>query len=551
MSEFWQQQYLLPGLGLGWSAVAAGMPILVLVFLLGVLRKPVWVAGLYGLGATFLMAIGLYRMPPLTALSAVTYGAAFALFPISWIVFWAIVLYRMTVETGKFAIIRDSIGRLTNDTRIQALMIAFALGAFLEGAGGFGTPVAIAAAMLTGLGFSPLRASAVSLLANAAPGAFGAVGIPVITLAGVTGFPTASLSRVVSRICSPVSLILPAYMIAATEGLPALSGAWAVTLAIGFSFALVQLLVSSYLGPQLTDILSALAAFAVIVLLLRMGWIPKARAFAKESAVGEHPSGQKSDQKQSVIRGSEVFGAWFPYALLIVCVLLWGLRPFQLMLDKANFALRWPFLDQAIVLMPPVVAKPATLHALFQVNWLSGAGTACMAATLLSAVYLGMSVRRFLILLSQACRQLAFPTLTVVLVLGIAFLMSDSGATGTLGLAFAATGRLFPLFSVLLGWLGVFLTGSDTSSNALFGSLQVVSAQRLGLDPVLMSSANAVGGAMGKMISLQAIAVAAAATDLSEADQTRLFRFTLRHSAILVSMVGLLILMFTWYVRMK
>jgi lactate permease len=551
MNMFWQQQYLLPGLGLGWSAVAASMPILVLLFLLGVLRKPVWVAEFYGLGVTFLMAIGLYRMPPVIALGAVTHGAAFGLFPISWIVFWAIVLYRMTVETGKFAIIRDSIGRLTEDTRMQGLMIAFALGAFLEGAGGFGTPVAIAAAMLTGLGFSPLRASAVSLLANAAPGAFGALGIPVITLAAVTGLPTGSLSTLVSRICSPVSLILPAYIIAATEGLPALSGAWAAAIAIGFSFASVQLLVSSYLGPQLTDILSALAAFAVMVLMQRMGWLPKARAFDKESGIGESPTGQESDQKHSFVRSSEVLGAWFPYILLVVCVLLWGWRPVQLMLDSANFTFRWPFLDQAILLMPPVVSKPTSLHAMFLVNWLSGAGTACMAATLLSAVYLGMSVRRFLALLSQICRQLAFPTLTVVLVLGIAFLMNDSGATGTLGLAFAATGRLFPFFSVLLGWLGVFLTGSDTSSNALFGSLQVVSAKRLCLDPMLMSSANAVGGAMGKMISLQAIAVAAAATDLTEAEQTRLFRFALRHSAFLVSMVGLLTLLFTWYAGRK
>jgi L-lactate transport len=550
----WSQTYLLFRLGPGLSALVAAVPIFTLLFLLGAMRKPAWMAGLIGLSVTFLLAIFGYHMPFVTAVSAMANGAAFGLLPISWIVFWAIALYRMTVETGKFEIIRDSIGRLTSDSRLQALLIAFAFGAFLEGASGFGTPVAIAAAMLTGLGFSPFRAAALSLLANAAPGAFGAIGIPVITLAETTGLPLGSLSISVSRICSPIAFIIPAYLIFAMSGLKALSGVWLPTLVAGTLFAGVQLLVSTYLGPQLTDILAAIAAIAGLILLFRF-WTPK-EEYSASGAILESKTAVVSDGKVVSIvspedpvpqhRLSEVLYAWSPYGLLVMCVLLWGMKPVQLILNKASIIFPWPYLHDVVQRMPPVVAAPTAYHATFNCNWLAAAGTSCMIATVLSAFCLKVSPMRFTRLMVTVMRQLILPTITVTSVLAIAFLMNYSGATATLGLAFAKTSVLFPFFSVLLGWLGVFLTGSDTSSNALFGNLQVVTASRLGLSQVLMSSANSVGGAMGKMISLQTIAVAAAATGMSAHDQSRLFRFTFKHSIVLVSIVGVLALLYAY-----
>jgi L-lactate transport len=561
----WTQRYLLFGVGLWPSALFAALPIFTLFFLLGVMRKAAWIAGLSGLAVTFLLAIFGYHMPAITAMSTAANGAAFGILPITWIVFWVIVLYRMTVDTGKFDIIRDSVGRLTDDPRLQALLIAFAFGAFLEGAAGFGTPVAIAAAMLTGLGFSPFRASAIALLSNTAPGAFGAIGIPVITLATTTDLPLGRLSTLVSRICSPVSLIMPAYVILAMGGTEGLSDIWLHALIAGVLFAVVQLSVSTYLGPQLTDILSALAAVAGLVLLFRF-YHPKehlsAAAFRGKDAQSDSmlspPSSAPGSEtalaktpKELVPRpnlGVTLY-AWLPYMILVVCVLLWGLKPVQVVFDRAGILFPWPFLHNVVQRMPPIVPVPSPYPAIFNINWLSAAGTACMIATLLSAVCLKMTPLGFLRLLAAVAHQLTRSAITIASVLGIAFLMNYCGATATLGLAFAATGKLFPFFSVLLGWLGVFLTGSDTSSNALFGSLQVVTSNRLGLDPILMSSANAVGGAMGKMISLQTIAVAAAATGMSVHDQSKLFRFTLKHSVVLVLIVSTVVLLLAYLSR--
>ena len=557
----WTQRYLLLGDGLWISALFAALPIFALLLLLGVMRKPAWKAGIAGLAVTFLLAILGYHMPAVLAVSAVANGAAFGLLPITWIVFWVIVLYRMTVDTGKFDIIRDSIGRLTTDARLQALLIAFAFGAFLEGAAGFGTPVAIAAAMLTGLGFSPFRSAALALLSNTAPGAFGAIGIPVITLAATAGLPLGRLSTLVSRICSPVSLIIPAYVILAMGGFQSLSGIWLHVLTAGVLFAAVQVFVSTYLGPQLTDILSALAAFAGLVLLIRFHR-PKqhlaAATFRGNAAQSDRDltsaecAGAAAERSEELVprhTSGTIFYAWLPYVILVACVLLWGLNPVQVVFDRGRILIPWPYLHNAVQRTPPVIAVAAPYPAIFNLNLISAAGTACMVATLLSAGCLKIAPRRLLHLLWSVAHQLMRPTITIVTVLGIAFLMNYCGATATLGLTFAATGKLFPFFSVLLGWLGVFLTGSDTSSNALFGSLQVVTANRLGLDPILMSSANAVGGAMGKMISLQTIAVAAAATGMSVEDQSRLFRFTLRHSVVLVLIVSAVVLLLTYLFR--
>ncbi len=531
----WQQSYTPVGGSLGLSVLAAAFPIFVLLLLIGVLRKPAWVASLAGLAAAILVAITAYGMPATTVASATLYGAAFGLFPIGWIVFWAIVLYRLTLETGKFEIIKDSIGSLTGDHRLQALLIAFSFSAFLEGATGFGTPVAVAAAMLTGLGFSPFYAAGICLLANTAPVAFGSIGIPLVTLHAITGLPLAALSANVGRICAPVSLILPAYLILAMGGWRALRGVLPAAALCGIAFASTQFLVSTYLGPYLTDILGSLAAISVLVLLLQF-WRPK-EVFLLGSAT------ERSQIRRPM---GEVALAWSPYILLVLFVLLWGFDSCKALLNQATQVILWPGLHNHILKMPPVTAAPLPFEAKYTLNYLSASGTACMFATMMSAMVLRVSVGRYLRLIGSVAHQLRFSMLTIASVLGLAFLMNYSGSTATLGLAFASTGALFPFFSAMLGWLGVFLTGSDTSANALFGSLQEVTAQRLHLNPVLMAASNSSGGVMGKMISLQSIAVAAAATGMAASEEAKLFRFTLRHSVFLASVIGLIVMFYAY-----
>jgi L-lactate transport len=451
------------------------------------------------------------------------------------------VLYQVTVRTAKFEVIKDSIGTITSDTRLQALLIAFAFGAFLEGCAGFGTPVAVAAAMMVGLGFAPLYASSICLLANTAPVAFGSIGIPIITLAGITGLSVNRLSADVGRISAPISFLLPTYIVLVTSGSAAVVEVWPAVLACGGAFALVQFLVSTLIGPQLTDVLSSVAAMAALMLLLRF-WTPPNTNAADTAAIPERGARRQHSRR-------EIWSAWMPYGLLVFFVLAWGYQPLQTALNKVTFIFGWPGLHNEILRRPPVVHAVSLYGALFNLNWLSASGTACMFAALGAAVVARMRVKAFAEEFLSVARKLIYPTITVAAMLGMAFVMNYSGATGTLGLAFSATGRVFPFFSPLMGWLGVFLTGSDTASNALFGNLQVVSATRLGFDPVLIAAANSAGGVMGKMISLQTIAVAAAATGMSVSDQARLFRFTLRHSILLATVVGLEVLVYAYVFR--
>jgi lactate permease len=515
----------------------AAIPLVVLLVLLGGFRKPGWLAALAALATAFGVVTTVYGMPVPLALSASAYGAAFGLFPICWIMFWSIVLYRMTLATNRFDIIKDSIGNLTGDRRLQALLIAFCFGAFVEGAAGFGAPVAVAAAMLTGLGFSPFYAAGICLLANTAPVAFGSIGIPVITLAGITGLKPELLSAMVGRICAPLSLFIPAYLVAVMGGWRALRGVWRAAAACGIAFAATQLLVSNLLGPQLTDILASLAGICALIAVLKK-WRPKDRfalpGDSQEASLPPHHT------------AGEVFSAWLPYDLLVVCVLAWGNDWAKPLLGRWTFVLDWPLLHNAVVQQAPAVAHAGPYAARYTVNWLAASGTACMLACLLTAVVARMRPALFLQVVGETAVQLARPILTVSTVLALAFLMNYSGATATLGLALAGTGAAFPFFSALLGWIGVFLTGSDTSANALFGSLQVVTANRLGLSPVLMAAANSSGGVMGKMISLQSIAVAVAATGLAQGDESRLFRFTLKHSVLLASIIGVIVLFYAY-----
>jgi len=555
----WEHNYQPIADSLGMSALVAVIPIVVLFVMLGALRKPAWMSALAALVSAFIIALTAYGMPlKLTVLSAL-YGAAFGLFPIAWIVFSSIFLYRLAVDTGKFEIIKSSIGGLTDDRRLQALFIAFSFGAFIEGAAGFGAPVAVSGAMLAGLGFNPFYAAGICLLANTAPVAFGSIGTPVITLANVTGLPLQALSSMVGRLCAMLSVIIPGYLMIVMVGRKKAAGVLPAIIACGVSFAGVQLYVSNYLGPELTDIMSSLACIGVMVLVMKV-WKPKEIMRLE----GDKPL-SVTIEKHS---GSQVFMAWLPYMLLVLAVLTFGepsvkskinawtdgfmsdslrAEPVTHPTVPARYnRIMVPGLHNMITQVPPVVPKNTQYGALFELNWLTASGTACFIAAIAAALFLGVGPRKFGGIYVATFKQLSKAILTIACMLGLAYLMNYSGMTSTLGLSLAGTGKLFPFFSAFVGWLGVFLTGSDTSANALFGNLQVVTANALGLNPILTASVNSAAGVMGKMISIQSIAVAVAATGMTTADESRLFRFTIKHSILLMVVMGLISMMFAY-----
>jgi lactate permease len=548
----WQHNYQPVASSLGLSALVAAIPILVLFFMLGVLRKPTWMAAMSALGSALLVAFAAYGMPVQLALSSAVLGAAFGIFPISWIVFSSILLYRLAVDTGKFEIIKDSVGGLTNDRRLQAMFIAFSFGAFIEGAAGFGAPVAVSGAMLAGLGFSPFYAAGICLLANTAPVAFGSIGIPITTLANVTGLPVMPLSAMVGRLCAMLSVFIPGYLVVVMAGPRRALEVLPAIVACGVSFAGMQFYVSNYWGPELTDIMSSLTCIAVMVLMLKL-WKPK-NILRLE---GDKPIAVAPKHHS----GAEIFAAWLPYILLVAFVLVWGEPHVKLAINRWTDSLLPAFLPQsatvlngmevpglhnAIVRIPPVTARPAPYPAVYELNWLSSAGTSCFLASIATALLLRVKPRIFLNAYKATFRQLGLPMVTIACMLALAYLMNYSGMTSTLGLALATTGGAFPFFSAVLGWLGVFLTGSDTSANALFGNLQVVTANAVGLNPVLTASVNSAAGVVGKMIALPSIAVAVAATGLTSADESRLFRFTIKHSVLLMVTMGIISMLYAY-----
>jgi lactate permease len=547
----WQHNYTPIAGSLYLSALVAALPVFVLFLMLGILRKPAWMSALSALASALAVALVVYGMPLPLAIIATVYGAAYGIFPIAWIVFSSIMLYRLAVDTGKFEIIKDSVGGLTDDRRLQALFIAFSFGAFIEGAAGFGAPVAVSGAMLAGLGFDPFYAAGICLLANTAPVAFGSIGIPIVTLANVTGLPSAPLSAMVGRLCAMMSVAIPAYLLVVMAGVGGALEVLPAILACGISFAGTQFFVSNFIGPDLTDILSSLTCIVVMVAVLKL-WKPK-RIMRLEGdqpsvAMKAHPAG-------------EVFMAWLPYMLLVVSVLAVGHPSIKSYIDTRTHSMLPSFLPKAstglngllvpglhnkITRVPPVTATASPYAAVYTLNWLTASGTACFIATLAAAACLRVRPRRVVELYVATFRQLSFAIATIAAMLGLAYLMNYAGMTSTLGLALAASGAAFPFFSAVVGWLGVFLTGSDTSANALFGNLQVVTASALGLNPVLTASVNSAAGVMGKMISVQSIAVAVAATGMTSADESRLFRFTIKHSVLLMAAMGLIALMFAY-----
>ena len=548
----WQHNYEPVDASLGLSALVASIPILVLFFMLGVKRKPTWMAAMTALASALVVALVAYGMPVRLAVMSTLFGAAFGIFPISWICFTSILLYRLAVDTGKFEIIKDSVGGLTNDRRLQAMFIAFSFGAFIEGAAGFGAPVAVAGAMLAGLGFSPFYAAGICLLGNTTPVAFGSLGIPVTTLANITGMPVLPLSAMVGRLCAMVSVFIPGYLVVVMAGPKRALEVLPAIVACGVSFAGMQLYVSNYWGPELTDIASSLTCIGVMVLVLKF-WKP-GNILRLE---GDIPI-VAAPKRHS--RGA-IFSAWLPYMMLVVFVLVWGAPGIKAAFNRWSDGLLpaavgksatvlngvlVPGLHNAITRIPPVTARPAPYAAVYELNWLSAAGTACFLASIATGLILRVTPRQFARTYKATFSQLAMPMVTISCMLGLAYLMNYSGMTSTLGLALATSGAAFPFFSATLGWLGVFLTGSDTSANALFGNLQVVTANALGLNPVLTASVNSAAGVVGKMISLQSIAVAVAATGMAPADESRLFRFTIKHSILLMVVMGIISMLYAY-----
>jgi lactate permease len=547
----WRHNYEPIAGSLGLSAIAAAVPIFVLFLMLGVLRKPAWMSALAALGSALLVALAVYGMPVQLALISAVYGAAYGLFPIAWVVFASIMLYRLAVDTGKFEIIKDSVGSLTDDRRLQAMFIAFSFGAFIEGAAGFGAPVAVSGAMLAGLGFDPFFAAGICLLANTAPVAFGSIGIPIITLANVTGLPVMALSAMVGRLCAMMSVVIPGYLIVVMSGPARALEVLPAILACGISFAGTQFLVSNFIGPDLTDIMSSLTCIVVMVAVLKL-WRP-ARIMRFE--------GEKAATAAKRHSAGELAMAWAPYGLLVLFVLVVGAPSIKNFIDARTHAmlpaslpksptvmngLFVPGLHNLITRIPPVTPTESQYAALFTLNWLTASGTACFLATLAAAALLGVGPKKVAGIYVATFKQLKFAILTIALMLGLAYLMNYSGMTSTLGLALAASGKAFPFFSAVVGWMGVFLTGSDTSANALFGNLQVVTANALALNPILTAAVNSAAGVMGKMISIQSIAVAVAATGMKSADESRLFRFTIKHSIMLMVAMGLVSLLFAY-----
>ena len=528
----WTQNYDPMG-SIALSALIAAIPIVVIFYLLAIRRMPGQIAGAIALAVAVLVAIVGFKMPAGLALITTGMGALYGIFPIFWIIITAIFIYNMTVETGDFEVIKDSIATVTDDRRLQALLVAFAFGAFLEGAAGFGAPVAISAGMLVGLGFNPLYAAGLCLIANTAPVAFGAIGIPVITGAAVANLDVMKVSAMVGRQLPFLSVIIPIWLVVLMAGWKSAMEVLPACLVAGISFAGLQWFSSNYLGPELPDILSSLAAIVTLTLLLKV-WKPAAVwRFPNEQAVPEKSGDFKNISAGKVIR------AWSPFILLTVMVVLWGLKPVAAVLDTVTYKWHVPGLDLAITQIAPLVAKPTPMAAVFKVNWLSAAGTALFIASIISAMILGVGPGRYFNILGKTFSQLTKPLINIPCVLGLAYIMNYSGMSASLGIFLAGSGHFFPLFSPLLGWLGVFLTGSDTSANALFCNLQAVTAQQVGIDPVLTVAANSSGGVTGKMISPQSIAVATAATGLvgKEGD---LFNFTVMHSLILAIAVMLM-----------
>lgn len=550
----WQQIY--DPMGNIWlSSAIALIPIIFFFLALAVFRLKGSVAGTITVVLAMLVALFLYQMPVTLALSSAIYGFFYGLWPIAWIIIGAVFLYKVTVKTGQFDIIRSSILSLTQDQRLQMLLVGFAFGTFLEGAAGFGAPVAITAALLVGLGFKPLYAAGLCLIVNTAPVAFGAMGIPIIVAGQVSGVETHAISQMVGRQLPFIVPIVLVWIMAIMDGWRGVRETFPAIVVGGGSFAIAQFLTSNYIGPELPDITAAIASLVSLTLLFKV-WQPK-HIFRFENQVdGKNQMGDNTSVSAPLptthYSPAQIIKAWMPFVILTAMVSLWSIKPFKDLFVKGKnghpdgalvdmvMSINVPYLHNAVQKLPPVVTKITDYAAIYKFDWFSATGTAIMLAAIISIVMLKMRPKEALSTFGETIKELRIPIYSIGMVLAFAFIANYSGLSATLALALAHTGKAFTFFSPFLGWLGVFLTGSDTSANALFAALQATTAQQIGVPEVLLVAANTSGGVTGKMISPQSIAIACAATGLV-GKESDLFRFTVKHSIIFTIMMGVLI----------
>jgi len=532
----WVQNY--NPFGNAWlSTAAAALPVVVLFYLLAVRKILAYKAAVYGFLTAVALAGLLFRMPWSMVTGAVSAGVVYGAIRIAWTLLTAVFVYELTVETGHFEVIKDSIGGVTADRRLQVLLIAFAFGAVMEGAGGGGAPVAIAGAMMVGLGFKPFAAAVLCLIANTSPVAYGGVGNPIRVLVAVTGLPEPELSAMVGRILPWTALILPFWLVRAVTGWRNTLAVWPGLVVCGGVFAGFQFYWSNFQDGALVDIIGGMATLAALALFFKV-WQPrKIWRYDFEPAATIHPKKH---------RPAEVLHAWSPFLLLSLFVIIWGMPPVARALAKTSVMLPVPGLHMEVVRVPPVVASRYAEPAIFEFAWLASIGTAGLVAGLIAGPILGLSFRRTVAIFLRTCYRMRFSMLAILAMLGLGFVTRYSGMDAVMGLAMTHTGSLFPFFGTMLGWLGVALTGTDASSNALFGSLQVITANNLGLSPVLMAAANSAGGVMGKMIDAQSIIVACAAVG-QEGKEGDLFRAVLPHSIALAAIVGVIVYIYAYW----
>lgn len=561
MQTLWQQNYDPAG-NIWISALVALIPIIFFFLALTKLRLKGYQAGTI----TVLLALGVallfYKMPVSAALASAVYGFFYGLWPIAWIIVAAVFLYKISVKTGQFDVIRASILSVTPDQRLQLILVGFCFGAFLEGAAGFGAPVAITAALLVGLGFKPLYAAGLCLIANTAPVAFGAMGIPVIVAGQVSGIDPFLIGQMAGRQLPFMTILVLFWIMAIMDGWRGVKETWPAVLVGGGSFALVQFLTANYIGPELPDITSAIVSLIALTAFLKV-WQPK-RIFrfdteqsAPSKANGTKAAGAAKPQAAAPLTAGAIIKAWSPFIILTAMVTLWSLKPFKALfaaggpLASTIISIPVPMLDKLVAKMPPVVAAATPYGAVYTFNWLSATGTAILIAAILTIAFARFSPAKAVATLGETVRELVIPIYSIGMVLAFAFVANYSGLSATLALALAHTGQAFVFFSPFLGWIGVFLTGSDTSANALFGALQATTANQLGLSPVLTVAANTTGGVTGKMISPQSIAIACAAVGLA-GKESDLFRFTVKHSLIFAVIIGIITTLqayvFTWMI---
>jgi lactate permease len=537
----WNQVY--DPLNNAWlSTLCAALPILVLLGGIAFFHVKAHIAAIQGLVVALLVAVFVFGMPGMMASKTAFWGAAFGLLPIGWIVLNIIFLYNLTNDVGLFNVLQKSITGVTDDRRLQLLLVAFCFGAFFEGAAGFGTPVAVTAAILMGLGFTPLSAAGLSLIANTAPVAFGALGTPIIVLSAVTGLDLLKLSAMVGRQLPFFSVIVPFWLIWAFVGFRAMVEIWPAILVAGVAFAVPQYLVSNYHGPWLVDVVAAICSMAALAAFLKI-WHPK-RIWHEATRDGGTISREQAAgaRVHHGFTGSEVWKAWMPWVILSVLVFLWGLPQIKDFLNGIS-VFKFPIegLDKMVIRVPPVVPKPTPEAAVYTLNWLSATGTGILIASIIAGLAMGYSFPKLVKTYLKTLNIVKFSLLTIAAMLALGFVTKSAGIDSTLGLAFAKTGWLYPFFGAMLGWLGVALTGSDTSSNVLFGGLQRTSAEQLGISPILMAAANSSGGVMGKMIDAQSIVVASTATNWY-GHEGEILRYVFFHSVALASLMGLLVM---------